>query len=265
MYKAPTEPLTIGGVLDDGLRIYRETFTKVWVFGLIAGVLSLPMTFVANQLDPEAPSLPEIASLLLIVLLMSLVTLILYAMLIARMGSIVRGEGLSFGAAVRLGLRRSPAYIGAALLFGLMIGIAVLVTVLIVAVIAGDDEGTIEQSWRWAPSLIPIVLAYAIAHYFSLLVFEGQAFIALLSDPLGEGWDLFGTADDLIDFTVVSPNTIAYVQVAAIVFGHVCGVIAAHDRAVELYPEKVAVRSQYPMLGVMIAYTVGGLLLLLNA
>ncbi len=118
---------------------------------------------------------------------------------------------------------------------------------------------------RWAPSLVPIVLAYAIAHYFSLLVFEGQAFVALLSDPLGEGWNLFGTADDLIDFTVVSPNTIAYVQVAAIVIGHVCGVIAAHDRAVELYPEKVAARSQYPMLGVMVAYTVGGLLLLLNA
>ncbi len=135
----------------------------------------------------------------------------------------------------------------------------------LVAILAGDDEGTCEQAWRWAPSLIPIVLAYSIAHYFSLLVFEGQAFVALLSDPLGKGWDLFGTADDLIDFTVVSPNTIAYIQVGAIVIGHIGGVTAAHDRAVELYPEKVAVRSQYPMLGVMIAYTVGGLLLLLNA
>lgn len=135
----------------------------------------------------------------------------------------------------------------------------------LVSILAGDDDGTIEQAWRWVPSLIPIVLAYAIAHYFSLLVFEGQAFLALLSDPLGEGWDLFGTADQLIDYTVLSPNTIAYVQVAAIVVGHVGGVVAAHDRATELYPEKVAVRSQYPLLGVMIIYTVGGLLLLLNA
>lgn len=135
----------------------------------------------------------------------------------------------------------------------------------LVAAVAGDTDETGEQAWRWAPSLIPIMLAYSIAHYFSLLVFEGQAFVALLSDPFGEGWDLFGTADDLIDFTVVSPNTIAYVQVAAIVIGHVCGVIAAHDRAVELYPEKTAARSQYPLLAVMVAYTVGGLLLLLNA
>lgn len=145
------------------------------------------------------------------------------------------------------------------------VGVLFLVATRLVAVLADDDDGTIAQSRAWIPSLVPIVLAYTIAHYFSLLVFEGQAFLSLLSDPLGEGWDLFGTADDLIDYTVVSPNQIAYVQVAAIVIGHVAGVIAAHDRAVERYPERVAVRSQYPLLAVMIAYTVGGLFLLLNA
>lgn len=134
----------------------------------------------------------------------------------------------------------------------------------LVSVLAQDDDA-LEQAWRWVPSLVPIVLAYSIAHYFSLLVFEGQAFVALLSDPLGEGWDLLGTASNLIDFTVVSPNQIAYVQVGAVVIGHVLGVVAAHDRAVEVYPERTAVRSQYPMLGVMVAYTVTGLLLLLNA
>lgn len=145
------------------------------------------------------------------------------------------------------------------------VAVLFLVACRLVAMLAGDDDGTYEQAWRWVPSLVPIVLAYSIAHYFSLLVFEGQAFVALLSDPLGEGWDLFGTASNLIDFTVVSPNQIAYVQVGAIVGGHVAGVVAAHDRSVELFPEKIAVRSQYPMLAVMIAYTVGGLLLLLNA
>ncbi len=163
--------------------------------------------------------------------------------------------------------------IGMALVIG-TVSVLFLVAVRLVSILAGDraDNGrpddaaaVVEQAWRWVPSLIPIVLAYSIAHYFSLLVFEGQAFVALLSDPLGEGWDLFGTAENLIDFTVVSPNQIAYVQVGAIVIGHVAGVIAAHDRAVELYPERVAVRSQYPLLGVMIGYTVGGLLLLLNA
>lgn len=132
-------------------------------------------------------------------------------------------------------------------------------------ILSEDEESIGGLARRWVPSLVPIVLAYAIAHYFSLLVFEGQSFVALLSDPLGEGWDLFGTADDQVDYTVVSPNQIAYVQVASIVVGHVGGVIAAHDRAVERYDHRRAVRGQYPLLAVMVAYTVGGLLLLLNA
>lgn len=145
------------------------------------------------------------------------------------------------------------------------VGVLFLVATRLVAVLADDDDGSVRQARVWVPSLVPIVLAYTVAHYFSLLVFEGQAFWSLLSDPLGEGWDLFGTAGNLIDYTVVSPNQIAYVQVGAIVVGHVAGVIAAHDRAVERYSERVAVRSQYPLLAVMIAYTVGGLFLLLNA
>jgi hypothetical protein len=114
-------------------------------------------------------------------------------------------------------------------------------------------------------SLVPIALAYAVAHYFSLLVLEGQAALALVSDPFGQGWDLFGTADWSIDYTLVSPNTIAYVQVGAIVAGHVAGVVLAHDRALARLPKAVATRSQYPLLAVMVAYTVGGLGLLLGA
>jgi hypothetical protein len=121
-----------------------------------------------------------------------------------------------------------------------------------------------EIATAFVGSLIPITLGYAIAHYFSLLLFDGQTFIALASDPFFRGWDLFGTTDNTINYGLVSTRTIAYVQVASIVVGHVCGVIAAHDRAVELFPPRKAVRSQYPLLVVMILYTVGGLLLLLK-
>lgn len=121
-----------------------------------------------------------------------------------------------------------------------------------------------ETALSFAASLIPIVFAYTLAHYFSLLVFESQGAIALLSDPYGWGWDLLGTADNRIDYTVLSTATIAYVQAGAIVVGHVAGVVAAHDRSVELWPRRVAERTQYPMLAVMIAYTVGGLAILLG-
>ena len=62
-------------------------------------------------------------------------------------------------------------------------------------------------------SLVPIAFVYMVAHYFTLFVLQGQFAIPLLSDPLGRGWDLFGTAHVTPDLTVISPNTTWYVQV----------------------------------------------------
>jgi hypothetical protein len=137
-----------------------------------------------------------------------------------------------------------------------------LAAIQVTAWITGRDVFDLADDF--IPSLIPIALAYAIAHYFSLLVFDSQNFYALLSDPFGRGWDLFGTIDYTINYRALSVRTIALVQAGAIVAGHVCGVITAHDRAVELFPKRRAVRSQYPLLAIMIAYTVGGLLILLG-
>jgi hypothetical protein len=117
----------------------------------------------------------------------------------------------------------------------------------------------------FAHTLIPIALAYLVAHYFSLFVFQEQAqFTYLLSDPLGNGTtDLFGTASGGIDFTVVSSNVIWYVQVGALVVGHVLGLTLAHDRALAYWPDyRDASRSQYWMLAVMVAFTCFGLYLL---
>lgn len=143
-----------------------------------------------------------------------------------------------------------------------LVALAYQVAIRVTAKLA--DRGVADMARAFVPSLIPIVFAYAVAHYFSNFLFEGQNFIVLASDPLGRGWDLFGTIDNAVNFRLVSTRTIAYVQAAAIVVGHVAGVTAAHDRAVELFPPRRAVRSQYPLLGVMILYTVGGLTLLLG-
>lgn len=109
-------------------------------------------------------------------------------------------------------------------------------------------------------TLVPIALAYFVAHYFTLFVFSGQDIVRLISDPFGSGADIFGTADFRIDFQAVSPNAIWAVQVGAIVIGHVIGLALAHDRAVELSPtHRLAVASQGPMLVLMVALTVLGL------
>ncbi|MDQ3898000.1 MAG: hypothetical protein M3326_12310 [Actinomycetota bacterium] len=122
-----------------------------------------------------------------------------------------------------------------------------------------------ELTAAFIHSLVPIAFAYALAHYFSLLVFEGQSALALASDPLGRGWNLFGTAGHAVDFTALSTRTIAYVQAGGIVAGHVAGVVVAHDRALAVFPGRQATRSQYPLLAAMVVFTVGGLALLLGA
>jgi len=117
----------------------------------------------------------------------------------------------------------------------------------------------------FAHTLIPIALAYLVAHYFSLFVFQEQAqFTYLLSDPLGTAsTDLFGTASGGIDFTVLSATATWYVQVGALVVGHVLGLTLAHDRALVYWPDYgQAARSQYWMLAVMVAFTCFGLYLL---
>lgn len=128
---------------------------------------------------------------------------------------------------------------------------------------AGSEAQDRSLAGRFAHTLVPIALAYVIAHYFSLLVFQGQATGYLVSDPLGTGADLLGTAGASIDYAVVSAATIWYVQVVALVVGHAAALALAHDRALTVFPRaRDAARSQYWMLAVMVGYTSLGLWLL---
>lgn len=111
--------------------------------------------------------------------------------------------------------------------------------------------------------LVPIAFAYLVAHYFSLFLIQGQFIVILASDPFGREWDLFGTVDFAPNLAIVSPETVWYAQVVALTVGHVAGLAIAHDRAVALFEDRRdALRSQYPMLALMVLYTVGGLWLL---
>jgi hypothetical protein len=113
-----------------------------------------------------------------------------------------------------------------------------------------------ELAGRFVHSLVPIAAAYVGAHYFTLLLYQGQSLAYLASDPLGHGSDIFGTAGTQVHYGLIGSNVEWYVKVAIIVCGHVAGLILAHDRAVALYRDaRQAVRSQYWMLGVMLGFT----------
>jgi hypothetical protein len=123
-----------------------------------------------------------------------------------------------------------------------------------------DSDRPFER--EFLRSLVPIALVYAVAHYFTQLLVYSQYGLRLASDPFGYGWDLLGTADFAPNIAPLSPNTVWYVQVGALVAGHVAGLTVAHDRAVSLLPERDALRSQYAMLALMVVYTIAGLWLL---
>ncbi len=115
-------------------------------------------------------------------------------------------------------------------------------------------------------TLLPIAAVYVAAHYFTFLIFEGQAINYLASDPFGQGWDLFGTVTSGIDYSIFPQKDTWYVQVAFVVVGHVAALTLAHDRALTLYGDaRLAVRSQYWMLGIMVGFTSLALWLLAQA
>jgi hypothetical protein len=150
-------------------------------------------------------------------------------------------------------------------LLGLLLSVAAIGVLYSLAVVAARRIGQSNRALAGAfiGSLVPIALAYAVAHYFTLLVDAGQDAIYLASDPFGRGWDLFGTADFRPAENVFSPNTIWYVQVGVLVAGHVLGLVLAHDRAVALFSSaRMALRTQYAMLVLMVLYTCTGLWLL---
>jgi hypothetical protein len=123
--------------------------------------------------------------------------------------------------------------------------------------------GRANLSAEFLGSLVPIAFAYVVAHYFSLFVLEGQYTIQLASDPFGYGWDLLGTEDYQPNLRLVEPRTVWYVQVGALVVGHVLGLVLAHDRALSIFRStRSALRAQYAMLGLMVVYTVGGMWIL---
>ncbi|HKX15435.1 MAG TPA: hypothetical protein VJN19_09595 [Propionibacteriaceae bacterium] len=114
-------------------------------------------------------------------------------------------------------------------------------------------------------SLLPIVLGYVVAHYATLLIVEGQRTAINFSDPLGRGWNVFGSAEMGVNTAIFDhPTAIAVTQLCAIVGGHVFGIICAHEKSVALLPPERAVRGQLPLLLVMIGYTCAGLLLLFS-
>jgi hypothetical protein len=128
---------------------------------------------------------------------------------------------------------------------------------------AACEHSVTEIAGLFIYSIVPIAIAYHLAHYLSYLLTAGQLIIPLSSDPFGAGWNLFGTADYKIDIGIVGARFVWYRAGIAIVAGHVFAVGVSHFIALRVFePVRVALRSQYPLLVLMVAYTMVSLWIL---
>jgi hypothetical protein len=169
--------------------------------------------------------------------------------------------------AIGFGLETTPKLVATV---GLLIGVAIAGGFYTLGIegarSVGGDLDAERLRRAFVHSLVPIAMVYVAAHYLTFLLFEGQGIIYLASDPIGEGWNVFGTASSAIDYGLLSQNAAWYLQVGFVVLGHVAALVLAHDRALVLYGDaKLAVRSQYWMLAIMVGFTSLALWLLAQA
>jgi hypothetical protein len=158
---------------------------------------------------------------------------VLYTLALVGFAAIFLGIYLGFCAAIARLVARSPTAVRASPAYG---------------------AGTIARFF--VLTLLPIAIAYHMAHYLSFLLMAGQYMIPLASDPFGFGWDLFGTSRYFIRIAIVDARFVWYASIIAIVAGHVAAVYLAHAMAVRVFKDRrTAMLSQYPMLALMIGYT----------
>ena len=133
----------------------------------------------------------------------------------------------------------------------------------IVKLITQSNVSVYELALQFTFCLVPIAFVYNATHYFTLLISQGPAFVALISDPFGFGWNLFGTKNWYRQQYMLDAGTVWHVQVGLMLFGHVVSVYLSHVEASERFRTRgQAVVSQLPLLALMVMLTTIGLWIL---
>ncbi|OKO84776.1 hypothetical protein AC629_20460 [Bradyrhizobium sp. NAS80.1] len=144
--------------------------------------------------------------------------------------------------------------IGLVAFWALFFGAYVAVSAIMSMVAAFHSPWEIARNFAF--TLVPIAIAYHLAHYLVYLLTQGQYIVPLASDPFGYGWNLFGTAGYRVDIAVVGARFAWYAAVTSIVLGHIAAVYLADVRARQILESRgAALRSQVPLTALMVVYT----------
>jgi hypothetical protein len=132
----PTAPRSIGGVLDDAIRLYRKTLMPCFPLLLIGVVITTApavwLTLIMPPLtDPDLVLATFMSpSVWLVYLVIILAFTAIHGALISQIDAIAHGKPLSLGEACALGLKRLPTLLGVTILLGLMVAVGVILLVL---------------------------------------------------------------------------------------------------------------------------------------
>jgi hypothetical protein len=208
VYARPTEPRTIGGVLDDGLRLWRDSLPRTWPLAVLAQlVVAVPLVALAYKYPAFAPGAPmrplapanaanaqamlalfKSPATWLAYLLILILSILCYSAIVLRIAGVAAGAVSSLGASLASALRVLPRLL---LQFLLFFAVTVLI-VFIFALLAGFGSRT-SGGGRAGMVLIPIILFLALAFVFGRVFFAGMVLMlddAGPAESIGISWRL---------------------------------------------------------------------------
>jgi hypothetical protein len=198
-YELPAAPLSIGGVIDSAIRLYRDSMRRVWIlavlYSVIMGIfgvfwaLAFAKAVVPGSKDPRQVFAAIFSPVAMGgFALAMLASLVFYGALVKMVSAWAKGdESLTLGSALAVGARRLPAAVLGSLLYVLAFGIGFVLLVVPGVYLFGkfqlwmtamfmDDAGAVEAlgiSWRltrgrWWRGTVILTVALIILYVFAL-------------------------------------------------------------------------------------------------
>ena len=180
MYEKPQAPASIGGVLDDGFKLFRAAFPKVVALTVIATVVSqIPSYLLTVSIGEDG--LPNVGLAFFVTLLVTtLFGILIYGAVVSRISRLHEGRDMSLGEAFSAGLAcmlplavclllYSLAVAGGMLLLlipGLILAVTLVFAPYVLVVEGGGMVGSLRQSHRlvwgnwWRTSAILLIVGF---------------------------------------------------------------------------------------------------------
>jgi hypothetical protein len=138
MYARPSAPRTIGGVLDDAIRLYRQSFAGIWPISLAAAVIvSLPSLALQVKLERAKAAggqavldMLHSSGYLLTNLVLVVLYVVLYGALIAGLDDFAEHGQASAGNAFGTAFTLLPKLVGATLLLWIALAVGFMLLII---------------------------------------------------------------------------------------------------------------------------------------